>query len=78
MNFEFSEEQKMFMREVDKFFEENRSIDVMDVTRENMAQVNDTPQRRAFMIESGREGMARHHLAQSLWRSGGRWHLRVC
>ena len=56
MNFEFSEEQQQFMREVDQFFEENRSIDVMDVTRENMAQVSDTPERRAFMKKIAEKG----------------------
>ena len=56
MNFDFSDEQKDFLREVDKFFEENRSIDVMDVTRENMAQVNDTPERRAFMKKVAKKG----------------------
>jgi alkylation response protein AidB-like acyl-CoA dehydrogenase len=56
MNFEFSEEECQFLREVDDFFEENRHIDVMDVTRENMAQVCDTPERRAFMKKVAEKG----------------------
>lgn len=56
MNFEFSKEEKQFLREVDEFLEENRHIDVMDVTRENMAQVCDTPERRAFMKKLAKKG----------------------
>ena len=56
MNFDFSEEQYQFLREVDEFLEENRHIDVMDVTRENMAQVCDTPERRAFMKKLAAKG----------------------
>ena len=56
MDFEFSEDQKHFMREVDDFFDANRSIDVMDVTRENMAQVADTPERREFMKKVAERG----------------------
>lgn len=56
MDFEFNEEQRQFMREVDEFLEANRSIDVMDVTRENMAQVCDTPERREFMGKIAERG----------------------
>lgn len=56
MNFEFSEEECNFLREVDEFLEANRHIDVMDVTRENMAQVCDTPERRAFMKKVAEKG----------------------
>ena len=56
MNFEFSEEECQFLREVDEFLEENRHIDVMDVTRENMAQVCDTPERRVFMKKLAEKG----------------------
>jgi len=49
MDFEFSEDERQFLREVDQFLEENRNPKVMDVTRENMAQICDTPERRAFM-----------------------------
>jgi len=56
MNFDFSEDEHTFLREVDEFLEENRHIDVMDVTRENMAQVCDTPERRAFMKKLAAKG----------------------
>jgi alkylation response protein AidB-like acyl-CoA dehydrogenase len=56
MNFEFSDEQKDFERKVHAFIEENRDPDVMDVTRENMAQLVDTPKRRAFMKKIGEQG----------------------
>ncbi len=49
MNFEFSEAEKAFVAEVDRFIEENRSDEVTDVTRENMAQLADTPERREFI-----------------------------
>ena len=60
MNFEFSQEEQAFAQEVDQFIEANRDPDVMDVTRENMAQLVDTPKRRAFMkklSERGWQGM---------------------
>lgn len=56
MNFQFSEKEYQFLREVDDFLEENRHIDVMDVTRENMAQLCDTPARRAFMKKVAEKG----------------------
>ncbi len=56
MNFDFSEDEYNFLREVDDFLEENRHIDVMDVTRENMAQICDTPERRAFMKKLAAKG----------------------
>jgi alkylation response protein AidB-like acyl-CoA dehydrogenase len=56
MDFEFSEEECQFLRDVDEFLEENRHIDVMDVTRENMAQICDTPERRAFMKKLAAKG----------------------
>jgi alkylation response protein AidB-like acyl-CoA dehydrogenase len=56
MNFEFSEKERQFLQEVEGFLEENRHIDVMDVTRENMAQVCDTPERRAFMKKLAAKG----------------------
>ena len=49
MNFEFSKEQQEFVKQVDEFIAENHDPEVMDVTRENMAQIVDTPPRRAFM-----------------------------
>ena len=56
MDFEFSEEQRRFIEEVDAFIAENRDPEVMDVTRENMSQLVDTPKRRAFMRKIGERG----------------------
>jgi len=49
MNFEFSEEEQAFLKDVDEFLCRNYSPEVMDPTRENFAQLVDTPARRAFM-----------------------------
>ena len=56
MDFEFSDTEKRFVEEVEKFIEENRDPEVMDVTRENMSQLVDTPKRRAFMRKIGERG----------------------
>jgi hypothetical protein len=56
MDFEFSPEQLAFVAEVERFLDENEDPEVFDVTRENMAQIVDTPARRAFMAELGRQG----------------------
>jgi alkylation response protein AidB-like acyl-CoA dehydrogenase len=56
MDFEFSEEQRRFLAEVEAFLDERESVDVMDPTRENMAQICDTPARRAFMAQVGEKG----------------------
>jgi len=56
VDFEFSEEQNAFVEEVEKFLDENEVIDVMDVTRENMAQLVDTPERNAFITKCGERG----------------------
>ena len=56
MDFEFSEEQQRFRAEVEAFLDEREAIEVMDPTRENMAQICDTPERRAFMAEVGERG----------------------
>ena len=56
MDFEFSEQEREFLREVDQFLVENYDPKVMDVTRENMAQVCDTPERRAFMRKLAARG----------------------
>jgi 3-oxocholest-4-en-26-oyl-CoA dehydrogenase alpha subunit len=56
MDFEFSEEQLAFVEEVERFLDEHDDPEVFDVTRENMAQIVDTPARRAFMAEMGRQG----------------------
>ncbi len=49
MDFEFSEEQRTFLAEVEDFLAKNDDPEVFDVTRENMAQIVDTPARRAYM-----------------------------
>jgi alkylation response protein AidB-like acyl-CoA dehydrogenase len=56
MNFEFSPEQNSFVAEVERFLDEHDDPEVFDVTRENMAQIVDTPKRREFMAEMGRRG----------------------
>ena len=56
MDFEFSEEQQAFAKEVEAFLDEHDDPHVFDVTRENMAQIVDTPKRRAFMALLGEQG----------------------
>ena len=56
MDFEFSPEQQEFAAEVDAFLDAHDDPDVFDVTRENMAQIVDTPKRRAFMAQLGAKG----------------------
>jgi 3-oxocholest-4-en-26-oyl-CoA dehydrogenase alpha subunit len=56
MDFEFSPEQLAFVEEVEKFLDDNYDPEVFDVTRENMAQIVDTPARRAFMAQLGEQG----------------------
>ncbi len=61
MDFEFSAEQLAFATEVEAFLDASADSDefgsdVFDLSRENMAQIVDTPKRRAFMKELGRKG----------------------
>ncbi len=56
MDFAFTEAEQRFLADVDRFIDEHRDPEVMDVTRENMAQLVDTPPRRAFMGEIGARG----------------------
>ena len=56
MEFEFSPEQLAFVKEVETFLDANDDPEVFDVTRENMAQIVDTPKRRAFMASMGERG----------------------
>jgi len=56
MDFEFSPEQLAFVEEVEAFLDAHDDPEVFDVTRENMAQIVDTPARRAFMAEMGEKG----------------------
>ncbi|MXW88943.1 MAG: acyl-CoA dehydrogenase, partial [Acidimicrobiaceae bacterium] len=56
MDFEFSDEHKAFAATVEAFLDAHDDPDVFDLTRENMAQLVDTPKRRAFMKEMGHKG----------------------
>ena len=56
MDFEFSPEQLSFVADVERFLDDHDDPEVFDVTRENMAQIVDTPKRRAFMAEMGSRG----------------------
>jgi alkylation response protein AidB-like acyl-CoA dehydrogenase len=56
MDFDFSPEQQAFADEVERFLDANDDPDVFDLTRENMAQIVDTPKRRAFMASLGERG----------------------
>jgi alkylation response protein AidB-like acyl-CoA dehydrogenase len=56
MDFDLSEDQQRFLDEVERFLDENHDPAVMDPTRENMAQICDTPERRAFMAKVGEQG----------------------
>src|SRR5881394_1770398 len=56
MNFDFSPEQVSFLQEVKHFLDENDDPDIFDVTRENMAQIVDTPKRRELMDKIGARG----------------------
>ena len=56
MEFEFSPEQLAFVKEVETFLDANDDPEVFDLTRENMAQIVDTPKRRAFMASLGERG----------------------
>jgi 3-oxocholest-4-en-26-oyl-CoA dehydrogenase alpha subunit len=56
MDFEFSPEERAFAEEVEKFLDRHATPEVADVTRENMAQIVDTPPRRAFMKQLSAQG----------------------
>ncbi len=56
MDFELSPEQVAFREEVERFLDENDDPEVFDLTRENMAQIVDTPKKRAFMRKVGDRG----------------------
>lgn len=49
MDFDFTSEQLAFLKEVEDFLDAHHDPAVMDPTRENMAQIVDTPERRAFL-----------------------------
>jgi alkylation response protein AidB-like acyl-CoA dehydrogenase len=56
MDFDFSAEQLAFLEEVERYLDANDDPEVFDLTRENMAQIVDTPKRRAFMAQLGEKG----------------------
>jgi alkylation response protein AidB-like acyl-CoA dehydrogenase len=56
MDFEFSPEQRAFADQVEQFLDDHDDPEIFDLTRENMAQIVDTPKRRAFMRELGERG----------------------
>ena len=56
MDFDFTTEQEAFRAEVETFLNANDDPDVFDPTRENMAQIVDTPKRRALMKKMGEQG----------------------
>ena len=56
MDFEFSPEEKAFAEKVEQWLVENHDPVVMDPTRENFAQLADTPERRAFMRKLAAQG----------------------
>jgi alkylation response protein AidB-like acyl-CoA dehydrogenase len=61
MDFDFSDEEQMFEREVMAFLEANHSPEVMDPQPEQLSQTVDTPPKRAFMrllSEKGWLGMS--------------------
>src|SRR3954463_16410840 len=56
MDFDFSPEQRAFEQEVIRFLDDHDDPEIFDLTRENMAQIVDTPKRRAFMAAVGEQG----------------------
>ena len=56
MDFDFSPDQQAFAVQVEAFLDANDDPDVFDPTRENMAQIVDTPKRRALMRKLGEQG----------------------
>jgi 3-oxocholest-4-en-26-oyl-CoA dehydrogenase alpha subunit len=56
LDFDFSAEQVAFAKEVERFLDENDDPEVFDLTRENMAQIVDTPKRRQFMKKVADKG----------------------
>jgi alkylation response protein AidB-like acyl-CoA dehydrogenase len=56
MDFDFTSEQRAFLAEVEAFLDANADPEVFDLTRENMAQIVDTPPRRAFIAKLAERG----------------------
>jgi alkylation response protein AidB-like acyl-CoA dehydrogenase len=56
MNFEFSEPERQFQREVEAFLVEHHSLDVMDANPEQLSQTVETPAKRAFVRKLAAQG----------------------
>jgi alkylation response protein AidB-like acyl-CoA dehydrogenase len=56
VNFEWSDDEKAFQQEVRDFIREHSSPEVTDPRRDGMAQLVDSPERRAFMKEMSKRG----------------------
>jgi len=56
VDFDFSPEQVAFADDVERFLDEHDDPEIFDLTRENMAQIVDTPKRREFMGKVGERG----------------------
>ena len=56
MDFEFSEDERRFGREVERFLAERARPEVMDANPEQLSQTVDTPEKRAFMQELAERG----------------------
>src|SRR5262245_26141704 len=56
MDFDLTPQEQTFADEVEKWLAENHDPAVMDPTRENFAQLVDTPERRAFMKKLAAKG----------------------
>ena len=56
MDFEYSPEEQAFQAEVREFLRDHWDPEVMDPTREGMAQLVDTPKRRDFMKAMAERG----------------------
>ena len=56
MNFDFSEDERRFEAEVERFLSENASPEVMDRNPEQLSQTVDTDEKRAFMRKLAERG----------------------
>ena len=77
MDFELNAEERAFADEVERFLDENATPDVVDVSRENMAQIVDTPERRAFMKKLAERGWLGMTWPKEYGGQEKRRHLRV-
>jgi alkylation response protein AidB-like acyl-CoA dehydrogenase len=56
VDFEFSDAERAFAEEVERFLDEHATPEIADVCRENMAQIVDTPERRGFVRKLSERG----------------------